>query len=299
VKVGGQDGAPDEVVPQRVPKRVAAVTKTKPTRRLQPGDLVCGECGEGNPPTRKFCSRCGEELTTATVVKTPWYRKLLRRKPKTMAAGARPGGPGTKTPVGQRAKGSARKVVKVIGIASIALTMLTVLVPSVRGPVDNALGSPIAKVKEKWHDFRNPYDRVFPVSWTSNRAPAPGHPALDAFDDNRLTFWATEWMPPRRRLDTFLTIKFREPVKDLAVFVYAGAPEDEFTKYHSPRQIRFDYGDGRPNDNMTLVRQQDVQKLFKLEHAEGAKTITIWIEHVHTQKGATQVALSELEFRQK
>jgi hypothetical protein len=34
-------------------------------RRLQPGDLVCPECGEGNDPNRKFCARCGTELTNA------------------------------------------------------------------------------------------------------------------------------------------------------------------------------------------------------------------------------------------
>lgn len=293
------DGLAAEVVPQRVPKRVAPVMKTKPTRRLQPGDLVCGQCGEGNPPMRKFCSRCGEELTSANAVRTPWYRKVFRRKPKTLAAGARPGTPGTKSPAGQRAKGRARQVMKVLSLVSMGFTAVVIFVPQVREPVDDALGNPIAKVKDWVSDVRDPYDRVFPVTWKSNRTPAAGHPPQAAFDDNRLTYWATTWRPKRRQRDTFLTITFSEPVEDLAVFVYAGAPEDEFTKYHSPSQIRFDYGDGRPNDTMTLVRQQDVQKLFELEHAEGSTTITIWIEQVHTQQNVTQVAISELEFRQK
>jgi len=292
-------GVPEEVVPQRTPPRVAPVTKTKPSRRLRPGDLICGQCGEGNEPTRKFCSRCGEELTTATVVKTRWYRKLLRRKTKVMEAGARPGQPGAKAPMSAKARSGWRTVIRVVGLFTMGLTMLAVFLPGVRVQVDAALGHPIQKVQDWWAHQRDPYERVFPVDWSANRLPRPGHNARATFDDNTLTYWATPWRPNRRRLDTFLTVTFSEPVKDLVVFVYAGAPGDEFTRFHSPSELRFDYGDGRPNDTADLARDQKVQGPFTLEHADGVEQITIWIDEVAHQRGATDVAIAELEFREQ
>lgn len=290
---------PGEVIPQRTPTRVAAVTKTKPTRRLKPGDLICGQCGEGNPPTRKFCSRCGEELTSAEVVKTRWYRKVFRRRPRVMEAGARPGQPGSKVPLSQRARGGWRLGMRAFGAFTMVTGLMVIFVPQVRAPVDSMLGSPIARVRAWWADKQDPYESVFPADWEANRRPEAGHPAKLAFDDDRLTYWSTVWRPRGRQFDTLLKVTFSEPVKDLVVFVYAGAPETAFTMYHGPSRIRFDYGDGRPNDTMELVRQQEVQKLFRLEHADGVTEFTIWIEDVHDQRGATNVAVSEFEFKQR
>ena len=59
---------PTERTPQATRELAAAVTKTKPTRRLRPGDLICGQCGEGNPPVRRFCGRCGDSLDRKSVV---------------------------------------------------------------------------------------------------------------------------------------------------------------------------------------------------------------------------------------
>lgn len=290
---------PAEVVPQKAKPRVAPVTKTKPTRRLQAGDLICGQCGEGNPPTRKFCSRCGDELSSAEVVKTPWYRKLFGRKRKVMEAGARPGQPGARKSGGFSLREGWRKAMRVMGMFTIAFTMLIIFVAPLRTPIDNALGKPIDKVKGWWSDQKDPYESVFPVDWVANRRPQEGHAAQLAFDDNTLTYWATIWKPDKRQLATFITVTFSEPVEDLGVFVYAGAPGEDFTTYHSPSVMRFDYGDGRPNDTIEVARQQEASSLFELENADGATEITIWVEDVHDQRGATHVAISELEFKQR
>ena len=290
---------PGEVMPQRAVPRVAPVTKTKSTRRLRPGDLICGQCGEGNPSIRKFCSRCGDELASAAVVKTRWYQRLRLRKPKVMEAGTRPGQQGARKPMAFSLKEGWRKAMRVMGVFTLASSAVLIFVPQVRDPLNATLGYPIDSVKSWWADKKNPYESVFPVEWTANRHPQPGHSAQEAFDDNTLTYWSTLWKPDKRRVATFLTVTFSEPVKDLAVFVYAGAPEDDFTKYHSPSVLRFDYGDGRTNDTMELSRQQEAQPLFKLEHADGAREITIWVEDVHDQKAATYVAVSEFEFKQR
>ena len=181
---------------------------------------------------------------------------------------------------------------------TVAMAMLLIFLPSVRDRVDDAIGIHL-KVKDWWADLRDPYERVVPVDWGTNRIPEDGHPAQSAFDNNTESYWATIWKPNQRVVATRLTVEFADPVKDLVVFVYGGAPGDAFTKYHAPSELRFDYGDGRPNDTMTLPREEGASPVFHLEHADGVKSIDIWVEHVHSQKKASYVAISELEFKLK
>src|SRR5204863_3592046 len=55
----------------------------------QPGDLICGNCGTPNDPSRHFCKACGRSLATAVPArKPPWWRRFFpERKP--LAAGQR------------------------------------------------------------------------------------------------------------------------------------------------------------------------------------------------------------------
>ena len=133
-----------------------------------------------------------------------------------------------------------------------------------------------------------------PVDWDTNRIPEDGHPAQSAFDNNTESYWATIWKPNRRVVATRLTVEFADPVKDLVVFVYGGAPGDAFTKYHAPAQIRFDYGRGSSERHHDVSpREEGASPVFHLEHADGVKSIDIWVEHVHSQKKASYVAISE------
>ena len=49
---------------QRTHERPMQV-KVTPSRTALPGDLACEECGEVNPPDRRFCRRCGASLASA------------------------------------------------------------------------------------------------------------------------------------------------------------------------------------------------------------------------------------------
>lgn len=92
--VAGVDGTPAGQKPGQSKARPAPVTKSAPSKEINHGDLVCGHCGEGNPPSRKFCRRCGESLTEAVAVKLSWWKKILRAlrpKPKQYEAGQRKG----------------------------------------------------------------------------------------------------------------------------------------------------------------------------------------------------------------
>ncbi|MBB2924050.1 zinc ribbon domain-containing protein [Cellulomonas cellasea] len=71
------------------PRTVRPAPVDEPPRN--PGDQVCGQCGAGNVATRKFCRRCGESLADAPVVlRRSWRERVLTRRPRELAAGARP-----------------------------------------------------------------------------------------------------------------------------------------------------------------------------------------------------------------
>ena len=90
------------VVPVGQPQQPAAPAPkarrrpVAPPEPLDPGDLICGNCGMGNRPTRKFCRRCGTDLAEAEVARVPWWRRLCQadeagqggRQPSEGAGGA-------------------------------------------------------------------------------------------------------------------------------------------------------------------------------------------------------------------
>lgn len=55
----------------------ASVLKEPPARTVEPGDLVCVDCGEGNHPSRMYCRRCGAALAHAPVLRPRWWRRVL------------------------------------------------------------------------------------------------------------------------------------------------------------------------------------------------------------------------------
>jgi len=73
---------PSAVKPREVTRPIAPPRKKLPPedRKPLPGELICGNCGAGNAPTRKFCRRCGTDLVDAPVVKLHWWQRV--RKPK-------------------------------------------------------------------------------------------------------------------------------------------------------------------------------------------------------------------------
>ena len=92
--------APDR--PKLPPQRVI------PVRRPQPGDIICGECGEPNGSERRFCRRCGKFL--AEPVGPPprlrWWRRIFHRhqpgpqQDGAPTAGSANGGTSTEAPHG-------------------------------------------------------------------------------------------------------------------------------------------------------------------------------------------------------
>ncbi|MEU4644797.1 hypothetical protein [Micromonospora sp. NPDC023814] len=293
-RAGGPVGSePEEVTPQPVRPRTATTGRRAPTRRLEPGDLICGECGEGNPPTRRFCSRCGDSLRTAEVVRRRWWQRLLfRRGPKVAAAGTRPGAPGGGSGGGvvgvlhrvyQRANGVAAVLLFALGIAYL-------IYPPLRERV-NAVVMPPVHDARAWVDRKlNPrFVAARPVEVTGSTSVAEHGPDLTV-DQYRNTHWQVRWdaeQPPT------VTLRFGAEVDLERLIVIAGTAED-YTASHRPAKLHLVWSTNR-SDTVTVQDTGEPQTLT-LTAAKGVTSVQIQVTDVYRAEKGTDVAVSELEF---
>ena len=164
------------------PKPVATVDR----RVAQPGDRVCGNCGEANDPGRKFCRRCGTSLVEAKVVAAaslPWWKRIFRRQPKqpkTMAAGERVGSMQAGAKQGIRGFMKFRTlVVGALGIFVAIGILGYVGIPSFQKYVNEFTSGGVPGVVDRVRDFINPQQTSFGRSstrwsraarWTATRS---------------------------------------------------------------------------------------------------------------------------------
>ncbi len=286
---------PEAVRPGPERPRTAIRPAHEETPPPNPGDLVCGNCGIGNDPARKFCRRCGQSLAAAVVAvapRLPWYRRLLgggRRKrvvvagerPKSMRKDGRTGG----------GIGLGRLVSAGLQILVIAAVVGAVagyaIIPSWRDAVNGFIGS-ITEI------VMPPAD---PVS-TAGKASGPGardHPAQAAFDGTT-AFWAApfaEGKPPR------IQASFT-PVADISkVLVTAGAPGQDFKSFARPRAVTLEFlgSDG------SVIATRDVELKDQVEPqsvdvgAKGAATVRLTVTSIYlSEKPDAPVAVAEVEF---
>jgi hypothetical protein len=266
--------------PRVIPKAVAA----PPSKRLNPGDLICGQCGEGNEPVRKFCSRCGQSLATATVASTSWWRKIFpRRKAKVLAAGERPRGKGA------RRGFSFGGLVRIIGLVVVAAILVGGLAygafPSFRTTVNNQVSSIV-------NNFTGKISAPTPVHATSVKASsaATGHDgslAVDAFSN---TFWAA---PLKTDPHPTLTVGFAANTDVSVMLFISGNTANELSEAR-PKVLHIVFSNGA-SQNITLVDSANSQQ-FNITGASGISGMTIQIMSVYPSTSGADVALSDVEF---
>jgi hypothetical protein len=286
----GASGGPEEQVPQPPRPRVAAVTKTPPTRRLRPGDLICGECGEGNPPIRKFCSRCGNSLLESEIVKTPWWRKLLpHRGPKVVAVApgehaAHRGVPGIDVRHGFRKlrRRAAGLVAIAVGVAALAYA----IVPSMR----TAVNGEVATIKNDIFNNIPQYDPIHPDRVVANGHEA-GHPSRLAFDSFYNTYWLARWHSAH--LPT-LTLTFNHPVNLNQMILYSG-DNANYTAYSRPSALHLIFSNGHSE---TLNPKDTSQKqTLGISNATKVNSVQIQVTAIYPgNPHRHDVAISDVEF---
>jgi hypothetical protein len=278
---------PGELTPQVRRQRAEAVTKTKHARRLTAGDLVCGQCGEGNSPTRRFCSRCGESLASAAVAKGSWWRRVLgavtprRRRPKSVVADE------TGSPAGKhrQAARSAFQVVRNIGALILAIAAVVGIATA---PIRNWVTSRVSKVEHKiTNEIQPSYDPVHPVrtTWTSATA---GHPGSNVSDGFKNTYWGIPATVRGGEVTMFLGHKI---TLNKAV-VYDGDSAN-YQKTDRVRQLHVTYSTGRAAD-ITLKDTASPQTV-SLPNGKDATSVTFQITGRYRTAKATDVRLSEIE----
>ncbi|HEX6353563.1 zinc ribbon domain-containing protein [Actinophytocola sp.] len=289
--VGTASSQPDAVVPQEARTKPPQVRRQPPSKKLQPGDLVCGECGEGNSVTRKFCSRCGTSLAEAEVVKTPWWRKLLpRRGAKVRKSGDRPKG---------RGRGGKTKLGLIVSntfkVARRVVALLLVL-----GGVAYGMFTPFRGwVNERAAEAKGTFERTFfpqyaPVS--AAEAPvgslvSPEHPPNNAVDGKSDSYWAA----PLGAVEPNMVVKFDRTVNLAKLIVHNGDGKG-FKETHRAQKLHLVFSNGKTTD-VNLQDRPDPQTV-EIENGEGVNSVEIYVES--TFKSASGIdaslAISEIEF---
>jgi hypothetical protein len=280
---------PDAVVPQEARKKPPQVRRQPPSRKLQPGDLVCGECGEGNSVARKFCSRCGTSLAEAEIVKTPWWRKLLpKRGAKVRKSGERSKrrGRGGKTKLGVFVSTTFKTIRRVIALALVV------------GGIAYGLFTPFRGwVNERTVEAKGTFERMFfpqyaPVS--AAEAPVaslalPDHPANMAVDGESNSYWGA----PVGGAEINMVVRFDRKV-DLAKIIVHNGNGEGFKESHRAQKLHLVFGNGQTTD-VNLQDRPDPQTL-EIDNGEGVNSVEIHVLSTFKSVSGTDLAISEIEF---
>ncbi len=284
------------------------VSKQAPSRKINPGDLVCGECGEGNDSHRNYCRRCGATLAEAEVARTRWFRRRPKRDKKTVAAGDRPGRPGRGTSGRDAARGARRVRGKFLGRLADVKRLLALLaivgigvgfaIPSLRSWLtDNAVDG-FNKVKRTISpEYTN--IAVDPARITSSGETVGGGEAAIVAEGNTLTYW----LAPPEASPASVSVGFVEPTDVEHVLVHPGQQEDGGKVVRPdprPRQLlfRLTLADGTITEvNATLEDIDGFQKV-KLETSEVASVETV-VVNCFPDPVVTVCPITELEFQKK
>lgn len=282
---------PTSVAPAAVRPRPGPRTMEQPTRR-HPGDLICGQCGEGNDPVRHFCRRCGSELAEAAVVALPWYRRILKRLSgsRTREAGWRPNRVGGPNVTGM--------VVRMVRLAIAAVLVLAVLafllIPPFHTAVVNRVTAAVTAIRKAIHPNLDPVHATEAAATSS----IPGHGPDLARDTFSNTYWAAK-VTDRAPV---LVLKFSDPVDLAEIGITTGAsgtaPQDQFLAQPRPKLVHLVFSNGNSTD-ITLSDSNKAQ--FTAIDVKQVKSVEIHVMSTWAPAGAapSSVAITEVEFKMK
>jgi hypothetical protein len=285
---------PEAVKPAAVKARPTPRAKVAPTRVINPGDLVCGQCGEGNDPARRFCRRCGASLQQAEVFTLPWYsrwwRKLTTRK--TRQAGDRP-------KVRRRAFGGSGPgwltswITKLIALAVVVLVILIFV-----GPWHHALRR---NINHWYHNAINvvhpTYNPLHPVSAAATSS-APGHPAGLAIDGITNTSWISAGRTSG--VDQSLGIRFSSATNVDKIGFLSGDQDSagSFLTKGRPASVRLRFLGKHPYTKDIKLKDTASFQSYTVK-AKDALDVEVTVLSVYSSTQSNQAAIAEVELWKK
>ncbi len=304
---GASDGPAATMPTAQKPQAAKArpkVQKQPPSRKINPGDLICGRCGEGNPDSRKFCRRCGESLVEAVVAKRPWYRRFIpSRRKRQLKAGDRPergrsGAVGTK---GRIFRGKvlgrladARRVLAVLAIVGIGVGFA---IPSVRSAVMDGGGDALGRVRR----VISPTYSNIPIepSLVTSSSHTLGAEAERVADSNTLTFWTGATGDP----NPSVTVVFVESTDVEHVLVHPGQQEDGGKVVRPdprPRELLFRVTDEAGVVTEVAAPLADEDGFQKVDiGVDAAVSVETFVVNCYPDPAITICPITELEFQSK
>lgn len=254
-----------------------------------PGEFVCGQCGAGNTPSRRFCSRCGGSLMSATVVRKPWWRRLFSRRStvRTATAGDRKQRrdlhkrAASARTTGRRIRRGVRNVAAMVAVTGgVGYAVIAPFREAVNDAVLGAKADIESELTTKYVPVR--------AAKVSSTAQAPGHPAKMAQDNKTNTYWAA----PTSTKEPVLVLRFSGPVEITKAIVRSGVAKD-FERAHRPRRMHLVFSTGQ-TDDIQLADTPDPQEVL-ISNGAGAKRVEVHIVEVHRSLSGRTVAISEIE----
>ncbi|MGH9195859.1 MAG: NADase-type glycan-binding domain-containing protein, partial [Acidimicrobiia bacterium] len=249
------------------------------------GDLICGQCGEGNQPTRKFCRRCGSSLIEAEVMKAPWYKRLFIRKKRVVEAGERPmrGRRRRRSPIS-----SLVRLVVLLG----AVGLVVALIGPWRGElVGRVTGLFTSAKRTVLPDF----DPVRPTGAEATSS-AKDHPPAAAIDQIKNSYWA-EGAQGDGTGQTLVLI-FDQPANIDKVGFTAGASAkpEEFVAQPRPKDLHLVFSDGSTKD----IRLEDSSEFQAFDvTAKAVARVEIHIVSVYGSLKGQDCSIAEVELYSK
>jgi hypothetical protein len=283
----------DEVAPK--PRPVSTVEQ----RVAQPGDRICGSCGEANDPSRKFCRRCGANIVEAKVVAAaavPWYRRLFRRDAasKQYAAGERKSSMQKAAPK----EGGLRGILKGIGLVRGLLAVVVAIgifgyvgIPSFQSLVNSALnpilqGGPTQIIDNIRQLVAPESARVTPIpDDVTATSETEGHEAPQLADG----YYNTDWQGTDKA--PVITVDFEVPI-DLTYVIVRTGNYDAFADFQRPVELTLEFPDGT-TETLTLSDTRDPQTLEVAK--DDLESVMVRIGDTRGPEDAP-ISISEIEF---
>ena len=265
-------------------------TRQPPTRKILPGDLICGTCGEGNPPARNFCSRCGTTLRDAAIAKRAWWKRLIpHRRRKTLAAGARPWKAGDGTTKRRRSGGKLAAVYSklrpiVAGVLLVA-GLVVGFTPDLRGRVTGEIGDAKDSLMRR---IQPRYTPLQPISIAAT-SEVPERPVANLVDGNTLTSWTA----PASDLEPTFVVRFDEPFDLSRIAVWNGSV-DGFKDFARAAELHLVFDTGTTFD-VTLRDLPDKQE-YGIEGGAGVREVEVHVVGTYRSLGSDDLGWAEIEF---